>query len=69
MGILKGKQCFKINKLEELFRYMLKTLDPVYKKLGFNAQSEDTHLDVKLRKKTVSYFKCFRMFLAFSSPK
>eukprot|EP00092_Neocalanus_flemingeri_P064412 GFUD01078167.1.p1 GENE.GFUD01078167.1~~GFUD01078167.1.p1 ORF type:complete len:930 (-),score=265.24 GFUD01078167.1:347-3136(-) len=36
-------------------RYMLKLIDPIYTKLGFNARPEDTHLDIKLRKKAVSW--------------
>ena len=34
---------------------MLKLIDPIYTKLGFNARPEDTHLDIKLRKKAVSF--------------
>ena len=44
----------KFNILHACFRYMLKLIDPIYTKLGFNAQPEDTHLDIKLRKKAVS---------------
>ena len=34
---------------------MLKIIDPIYTKLGFNARPEDTHLDIMLRKKAVSF--------------
>ena len=37
---------------------MLKLIDPIYTKLGFNARAEDTHLDIKLRKKAVRVFLC-----------
>ena len=46
----------KFNILHACFRYMLKLIDPIYTKLGFNAQPEDTHLDIKLRKKAVRFF-------------
>eukprot|EP00090_Calanus_glacialis_P046064 TRINITY_DN885_c0_g1_i5.p1 TRINITY_DN885_c0_g1~~TRINITY_DN885_c0_g1_i5.p1 ORF type:complete len:807 (+),score=220.22 TRINITY_DN885_c0_g1_i5:315-2423(+) len=36
-------------------RYMLKLIDPIYTKLGFNARPEDGHLDIKLRKKAISW--------------
>ena len=32
---------------------MLKIIDPIYTKLGFNAKPEDSHLDILLRKKAV----------------
>jgi len=36
-------------------KYMLKIIDPIYTKLGFNAKPEDSHLDILLRKKAVSW--------------
>jgi len=36
-------------------RYMLDLIDPIYTKLGFSARPEDTHLDIKLRKKAISW--------------
>ena len=36
------------------YRYMLQLVDPIYTKLGFNAKPDDSHLDIKLRKKAVS---------------
>jgi len=36
-------------------KYMLKIIDPIFTKLGFNARPEDTHLDIMLRKKAVSW--------------
>ena len=32
---------------------MLKLIDPLYTKLGFDQQPGDSHLDIKLRKKAV----------------
>ena len=43
---------FKI-KEPHISRYMLRLLDPIYRKLGFNARSGDTHFDILLRKKVV----------------
>jgi len=39
----------------EFKRYMLKLIDPIYTKLGFNPKPEDTHLDILLRKKVASW--------------
>jgi len=39
----------------EFKRYMLKLIDPIYAKLGFNPKPEDTHLDILLRKKVASW--------------
>jgi len=36
-------------------RYMLNLVDPIYTKLGFSARSDDSHLDIKLRKKAISW--------------
>ena len=36
-----------------IFRYMLRLVDPIYRKLGFNSRPDDTHLDILLRKKAV----------------
>ena len=35
------------------FRYMLRLVDPIYRKLGFTSRPDDTHLDILLRKKAV----------------
>ena len=43
---------FKI-KEPHISRYMLRLLNPIYKKLGFYARSGDTHFDILLRKKVV----------------
>ena len=40
-------------KLSCIFRYMLRLVDPIYRKLGFNSRPDDTHLDILLRKKAV----------------
>ena len=32
---------------------MLRLVDPIYRKLGFNSRPDDTHLDILLRKKAV----------------
>ena len=37
-----------------IFRYMLRLVDPIYRKLGFTSRPDDTHLDILLRKKAVS---------------
>ena len=37
-------------------RYMLRLVDPIYRKLGFTRRSDDTHLDILLRKKAVGDF-------------
>jgi len=36
-------------------KYMLKLIDPLYTKLGFDQQPGDSHLDIKLRKKAVAW--------------
>lgn len=36
-------------------RYMLQLVDPIYTKLGFNAKPDDSHLDIKLRKKAIKW--------------
>jgi len=36
-------------------RYMLNLIDPIYTKLGFSARPDDSHLDIKLRKKAISW--------------
>jgi len=36
-------------------RYMLNLVDPIYTKLGFSARPDDSHLDIKLRKKAISW--------------
>jgi hypothetical protein len=33
---------------------MLRLVDPIYRKLGFSSRTDDTHLDILLRKKAVS---------------
>ena len=38
-----------------IFRYMLRLVDPIYRKLGFTSRPDDTHLDILLRKKAVGY--------------
>ena len=38
---------------------MLKLIDPIYTKLGFNARPDDTNLDIKLRKLAVSFHISF----------
>ena len=43
---------FKI-KEPHISRYMLRLLDPIYRKLGFIARPDDTHFDILLRKKVV----------------
>ena len=40
-------------KLPNIFRYMLRLVNPIYKKLGFDRRPDDTHLDILLRKKAV----------------
>jgi len=39
----------------EFKRYMLRLIDPIYTKLGFTEKPEDSHLDILLRKKAVSW--------------
>ena len=34
-------------------RYMLRLVDPIYSKLGYESRQDDTHLDILLRKKAV----------------
>ena len=56
MEISKCKFKFKFINIFFFFvhlRYMLKRIDPIYRKLGFNAKPEDTHLDILLRKEVV----------------
>ena len=43
---------FKI-KEPHISRYMLRLLDPIYRKLGFNARPGHTHFDILLGKKVV----------------
>ena len=43
----------KLKKEPHISRYMLRLLNPIYKKLGFYARSGDTHFDILLRKKVV----------------
>ena len=46
---------FKI-KEPHIVRYMLRLVDPIYRKLGFTSRPDDTHLDILLRKKAVGDF-------------
>jgi len=39
----------------EFKKYMLRLVDPIYRKLGFTSRPDDTHLDILLRKKAVSW--------------
>lgn len=39
----------------EFKSYMLKLLEPIYQKLGFDGKMDDEHLDILLRKKIVSW--------------
>ena len=43
---------FKI-KEPHISRYMLRLVDPIYRKLGFTRRSDDTHLDILLRRTAV----------------
>ena len=43
-----------------IFRYMLRLVDPIYRKLGFTSRPDDTHLDILLRKKAVGDFRIER---------
>jgi len=36
-------------------KYMLRLVDPIYSKLGYESRQDDTHLDILLRKKAVSW--------------
>merc|ERR1719153_1277968 len=36
-------------------RFMLKRIEPIFTKLGFNAREDDTHLDILLRKQVVRW--------------
>ena len=48
--------CHHIEQPEQcIFRYMLRLVDPIYRKLGFTSRPDDTHLDILLRKKAVGY--------------
>ena len=49
------KSVFSFFKQKEafFFRYMLRLVDPIYRKLGFTSRPDDTHLDILLRKKAV----------------
>jgi len=39
----------------EFKKYMLRLVDPIYRKLGFTSRPDDTHLDILLRKKAVRW--------------
>merc|ERR1719464_939165 len=39
----------------EFKKYMLRLVDPIYRKLGFTSRPDDTHLDILLRKKAASW--------------
>merc|ERR1712038_1268486 len=39
----------------EFKKYMLRLVNPIYKKLGFDRRPDDTHLDILLRKKAVRW--------------
>ena len=43
---------------------MLNLIDPIYTKLGFSARPDDSHLDIKLRKKAVRH-----LLLKIKTPK
>jgi len=39
----------------EFKKYMLRLVDPIYRKLGFSSRADDSHLDILLRKKAASW--------------